>query len=185
MMKRAILTPTFAWLAAASAAFALAFAAPDEVNVMGRLPTIATKRLDQQPIVLPGQLPARRSLALVAYTRHQREEVQSWIRGMALESEGAIPWFRLSVINDPGSDVARSVVEQKLLERHPRDTDRSRLVPVFTNREAFARAAGMSGTEHAAVLVVDRDGHVLARAEGPFDEAKAQALRETLRIAQD
>jgi hypothetical protein len=179
-MKRAIWTPTFAWLAAVSVALAFAFAAPSEVSLMGRLPTITAKRLDQQPVVLPDQLPAERSLALVAYTRHQREEVQSWIHGMRLETEPAIPWFRLSVINDPGSESARSEVEQKLLARHPRSDDRSRLVPVFTNREAFARAAGMSGTEHAAVLVVDRDGKVLARAEGPYDEGKAQALRETL-----
>lgn len=179
-MKRAIWTPTFAWLAAVSAAIFFAFAAPSEVSLMGRLPTISAKRLDQQPIVLPRQLPAARSLALVAYTRHQREEIQSWIEGMRLESDFAIQWFRLWVINDPGSPRARSEVERKLLARHPRHVDRSRLVPVFTNREAFARAAGVSGTEHAAVLVVDRDGKVLARAEGRYDEAKAQALRETL-----
>lgn len=183
-MKRAIWTPTFAWLAAVGAALAFAFAAPSEVRLMGQLPTIYAKRLDQQPVVLPGQLPADRSLALVAYTRHQREEIQSWIRGMRLESEPAIAWFRLSVINDPGSERARSEVEKKLLAHHPRDADRSRLVPVFTNRDAFARAAGVSGTEHAAVLVVDRDGKVLARAEGPYDEAKARALRETL-LGQD
>jgi hypothetical protein len=179
-MKRAIWTPTFAWLAAVGAALVFAFAAPSEVNLMGRLPTITAKRLDQQTIVLPNQLPAERSLALVAYTRHQREEVQSWVHGMQLDTDSAVPWFRLSVINDPGSESARSEVEQKLLARHPRNEERSRLVPVFTNREAFARAAGMSGTEHAAVLVVDRDGKVLARAEGPYDEAKAEALRETL-----
>lgn len=180
-MKRTIWTPTFAWLAAASAALLFAFVAPDEVNLMGRFPTISAKRLDQQPIVLPDQLPAQRSLALVAYTKHQREEIQSWVRGMDLEGDPGIAWFRLSVINDPGSEKARSAVERKLLERHPRDADRSRLVPVFTNGEAFARAAGVSGTQHAAILVVDRDGHVLARAEGAYDEAKAQALRETLR----
>lgn len=179
-MKRTVWTPTFAWLAAAGAALALALAAPDEVNLMGRVPSLAAKRLDQQPIALPGQIPAERSLALVAYTRHQRDEVQSWVRGMGLERDSAISWFRLSVVNDPGSDTKRSEVERKLLARYPHPAERARLVPVFTNREAFARAAGISSTEHAAVLVVDRDGHVLARAEGPFDEAKAQALRETL-----
>jgi hypothetical protein len=151
---------------------------------MGRLPSIATKRLDQQPIVLPNQLPAERTLALVAYTRHQREEVQSWIRGMRLDEDPAIAWFRLSVVNDPGSDVARSEVERKLLARHPQQADREKLVPVFTDREAFARAAGVT-TEHAAVLVVNRDGQVLARAEGPYDAAKAQALRETLVVRSD
>jgi hypothetical protein len=76
-------------------------------------------------------------------------------------------------------------MERRLLAKHPHAADRARLVPVFTNREAFARAAGMSGTEHAAVLVLDRDGHVLARAEGPFDESRAAALRETLFARQD
>jgi hypothetical protein len=185
MMNRTIWTPTFLWIGAAALALAFAVAAPDETNVMGRLPTIAAKRLDQQPVVLPGQLPAERTLALVAYTRHQREEVQSWIAGMQLASEPSIAWFRLSVINDPGSEVARSEMEKKMLERHPEASDRSRLVPVFTNREAFARMAGMSGTDHAAVLVLDRDGHVLARAEGPFDADKAQALRETLLVRHD
>jgi hypothetical protein len=179
-MKRAFWTPTFAWLAAVSAALLFAFAGPNETSLMGHLPAISAKRLDQQPVMLPAQLPAERSLALVAYTRHQREEIQSWIRGLQLEDDASIPWFRLSVINDPGSESARSSVERQLLERHPREMDRSRLVPVFTNREAFARAAGVSGTEHAAVLVVNRDGKVLARAEGPYDDEKAQALRETL-----
>ena len=184
-MKRTIWTPTFAWLGAAGAALALAVAAPDETNVMGRLPTFAAKRLDQQALVLPGQLPADRTLALVAYTRHQRQEVQSWIHGLNLDVNSPIPWFRLSVVNDPGSETARSEVERKLLAHYPQQAERARLIPVFTNREAFARAAGTSSTEHAAVLVLDRDGHVLARAEGPFDEAKAQALRETLLVRQD
>jgi hypothetical protein len=185
LVKRTIWTPTFAWLAAAGAALALAVAAPDESNVMGRLPQFTAKRLDQQSLVLPGQLPAERTLALVAYTRHQREEIQSWIHGLNLDAGSTIPWFRLSVVNDPGSDTARSEVERKLLARYPQQAERARMVPVFTNREAFARAAGTSSTEHAAVLVLDRDGHVLARAEGPFDEAKAQALRETLLVRQD
>lgn len=184
-MKKTIWTPTFLWLAAASVAIVLAIAAPDESIVMGRLPTFSAKRLDQQPLVLPEQLPAERTLALVAYTRHQREEIQSWIRGLGLEDDASIPWFRLSVLKDPGSDVARSEVEKKLLARYPQQAERERFVPIFTNVDAFVRAAGVSGKEHAAVLVVDRDGHVLARAEGPYEAGKAQALRETLLARRD
>jgi hypothetical protein len=180
MKTRTNWTPALAWIGLASIALVLAFAAPDEGNMMGRLPTISAKRLDQQPLQLPAQLPAERSLALVAYTKHQREEVQSWIQGMHLELDSALPWFRLSVLNDPGSETARSAAEQRLLARYPNVAERARLVPIFTNREAFARTAGGSSTDHAAILVVDRNGRVLARAEGPYDENKAQALRETL-----
>jgi hypothetical protein len=158
----------------------LAFAAPDETDVMGRLPTLTAKRLDQQPVVFPNQLPAERSLALVAYTRTQRAEIDSWIRGLRLDQDSSIAWFRMPVMNDPGDESARNAIEKKLLDRHPTEAARSRLVPVFTNREAFVRAAGLSGMEHASILVLNRDGKVLARAEGEFDEDKAQALRETL-----
>jgi len=178
-------TPTLSWLAAASTALVLALVAPSESNVMGRLPTLVAKRLDQQQIVLPQELPADRTLALVAFTRHQRAEIESWIRGLHLDEDSSIPWFRMSVLNDPGSESERSAIEEKLLANHPLPSDRSRLVRVFTDRQAFARAAGVSGTERASVLVLNREGKVLARAEGPFDEAKAQALRATLFARRD
>ncbi|AMO25379.1 hypothetical protein GCM10027034_42160 [Ramlibacter solisilvae] len=184
-MRRTIWTPTLSWLAAVSVALALALAAPSETNVMGRLPTLFAKRLDQQQVVLPHQLPAERTLALVAFTRHQRAEIDSWIQGLRLDQDTSIPWFRMSVVNDPGSESARTAIENKLLARHPSESERSRLVPVFTDRQAFARAAGISGTERASILVLDRQGKVLARAEGKYDEAKAQALRETLLARND
>jgi hypothetical protein len=179
-MKRTIWTPTLAWLAAVSAAFVLAFIAPNETNVMGRLPELTAKRLDQQRVVIPGGLPAGRSLALVAYTKSQRAEIDSWIQGLRLDQDSEIAWFRMPVLNDPGDESARSAIESKLLERHPTQHARARLVPVFTDRDAFIRAAGLSGTHHASVLVLTREGKILARAEGLYDEKKAQALRETL-----
>jgi hypothetical protein len=54
------------------------------------------------------------------------------------------------------------------------------MLPMFTDKAAFARATGLSSTEHAYAVVLNRQGDVLARAAGPFDATKAQALRETL-----
>jgi hypothetical protein len=179
-MKRTIWTPTLAWLAAAGAALALALAAPSETNVMGRLPTVTVKRVDQQRMVLPQGLSSDRTLALVAFNRGHRAEIESWVRGLGLDRDPSISWVKMPVLNDPGNDDERSAIEIKLLDRHATDTFRSRLVPVFTNRDAFIRAAGLSGADHASVLVLSREGKVLARAEGLFNEGKAQALRETL-----
>jgi hypothetical protein len=179
-VTRTIWTPTLAWLGAVSAALMLAFAAPNDSSFLGQLPTLTVKRLDQQRIVLPQGLPAQRTLALVAFHSAQGAEVRSWIRGLRLDQDPSIAWFKMPVLNDPGTEQARSDIESVLLARHPADIDRSRLMPVFTDRDAFIRAAGLPGTEHAWVLVLDRDGKVLARAEGRFDQDKAQALRETL-----
>ncbi|HXE49073.1 MAG TPA: hypothetical protein VN663_11930 [Ramlibacter sp.] len=179
-MTRTIWTPTLAWLAAVTAALVLALAAPNESNFLGQLPRLSVKRLDQQRVVLPQELPAPRTLALVAFRSSQREEIRSWVEGLRLDQDDSIAWFKMPVLKDPGSESARSDIESVLLARHPADIDRSRLVPVFTDRDAFIRAAGLPGNEHAWVLVLDREGKVLARAEGRFDQDKAQALRETL-----
>ena len=169
-----------AWLGAVSLALLLAFVSPNESTLMGRMPALNAKRLNQQPIALPEGLPAGRTLALVAFHRGHRGEIESWIKGMELRENGPIEWLKIPVLDDPGSDHARSDIEQRILSRHSALVDQSRLVPVFTNREAFIRAAGLSGSDHAWVLVIGRDGQVLARAEGEFSEEKGQAMRATL-----
>jgi hypothetical protein len=169
-----------AWLAAVTAALLLAFAGPNESTLMGRMPAMNAKRLNQQPISLPDGLPAGRTLALVAFQRGHRGEIESWIKGMELRENGPIQWLKMPVLDDPGSESARSDIEQRILARHSALVDRSRLVPVFTNRDAFIRAAGLSGPDHAWVLVIGRDGQVLARVEGEYSAEKGQALRETL-----
>ena len=171
---------TLAWLAAVTVALLLAFAAPNESTLMGRLPSLNAKRLNQQPIALPEGLPAGRTLALVAFQRSHRGEIESWIKGMDLRENGPIHWLKMPVLDDPGSESARSQIEQRILARHSALVDQSRLVPVFTNREAFIRAAGLSSSDHAWVLVIGRDGQVLARVEGEYSEEKGQALRQTL-----
>lgn len=179
-MKNTIWTPTLAWLAAACAAFALAVAGPSESNVMGRLPAPTVQRLDQQRVAVPRGMTADRMLALVAYSKAQRAEIDSWIQGLRLEQDSTIAWFKMPVLNDPGNERGRYAAERQLRAQHQGKIEHSRLVPIFSDREAFMRAAGLSRPEHASVLVVDREGKVLARAEGRFDERKAQALRETL-----
>ena len=169
-----------AWLAAVTVALLLAFAAPNESTLMGRMPAMNAKRLNQQAIALPEGLPAGRTLALVAFQRGHRGEIESWIKGMELREDGPIEWLKIPVLDDPGSESARSDIEQRIRARHSALVDQSRLVPVFTNREAFIRAAGLSSSDHAWVLVIGRDGQVLARVEGEYTQEKGQALRQTL-----
>src|SRR3569623_667228 len=117
-MNRTIWTPTLAWLAAATAALVLAVAGPSESNVMGRLPTLTAKRLDQQRIVLPHSLSADRTLALVAFDQNQRAEIDSWVKGLGLKQDPTISWFKMPVLDAPGNEGARSAIEVKLLARH-------------------------------------------------------------------
>ena len=172
-----------AWGGATLLALTLAVVTPNETSVMGRLPALVAKRLDrgQTPVSLPQGLPAGRTLALVGFRRDQHAQLESWIDGLKLRHDKSIAWVRMPVINDTGDAAHRSAVETRLLSRYPDEAERASLLPVFTDREAFVRATGVTGTDQAVVLILDRDGQVLARAQGMFDPDKAEALLETLR----
>ena len=179
-MNKTIWTPTLAWIAAVTGAMLLAAAAPSESNVMGRLPSPTARQLEQQHVARSPGFSGGRSLALVGFSSSHRSEIRSWIDGLRLEQGSPIPWVKMPVLNDPGNESERSAIANRLRDGHSLSGYRSRLMPVFANRAEFVRAAGLSGSEHASVLVLTRDGRVLARAEGQFDPAKAEALRETV-----
>lgn len=171
------------WLLAATAAVALAVAAPNETAVMGQVPAFMARSLSQQAVVVPGGLPAERTLALIAFRSSQQEHIDGWVQGLNLKAEPSISWLRMPVLDDPGSEAARGAIESRLLRKYPSDAERARLVPVFTNREHFVRAAGLAGTDQVYAVVLNRQGEVLARAGGAFDADKAGNLRETLLTA--
>ncbi len=134
-----------------------------------RSPT--AKRLEQQ---LFAELPNGRTLALVGFNQNQRVELHSWIDGLRLRQDSPIAWVKMPVLKDPGNEDARSAIESRLLAGHAQKSHiRAPLIPVFANQNDFIRAAGLSGKDHASVLVLNRDGRVLARAEGQYDPAKA------------
>ena len=176
---------TAAWLVAIVAALTLSFAAPNESRVMGRMPSVAAQRLDKIPVPIPAGLPAERTLALITFQGAQRAEIEGWITGLGLrDARNSIAWMRMPVLEDPGTADARTVIENKLLARYPSAGDRAQLVPVFTDRAAFIRAAGLGSPDQVHAVVVNRNGEVLARVGGEYTEEKAQTLRETLQEQQ-
>src|SRR6185436_10797066 len=98
-MKKTIWNPTLAWLAAVTAALLLAFVSPNESSLMGSLPMLTAKRLDQQQMILPYSLLNDRTLVLVAFRREQRDEIQGWINGLQLNQDSSISWFKMPVLN--------------------------------------------------------------------------------------
>ena len=178
-------TPVLGWVGAIGAALGFALVAPSESSLLGKLPSLHGKRLHDSAIVtLPQALTSERTVAIVLFKKSQQDEAQRWIEGMGLEQDSSISWVRLPVFKD-GDETVRRTKEQQLLARYPSTVDRARLVAVFTaDKEALVRAAGLQTTDHASVLVLDREGNVLAKAQGPFDAAKAQAMRQTV-VAQN
>lgn len=180
-MKKSNASYLGAWLLAVGLAFGLAFASPNEASVMGRLPAFMSQTLLRKPVAIPDGLPADRTLALITFQRGQVPQIQSWIDGLNLKNDHSISWVRLSVRNDPGTPAGRTEFETKLLNHYKADEERAKLLPVFTDQDDFVRGAGLASINQVSVVVVNRQGDILARAEGGFNADKASALLETLK----
>ena len=178
-MNRTFVT-TLAWVAAAGAGVGFAMWYPTEASVMGQLPAHSTQSLNRTPVSLPEGLPSDRTLALVTFHRDQRGHADSWIEGLNLKNDASISWVRIPVLGEPNTPNEKSDTETRLLGRYTTDIERAKMLPMFMDKAAFARATGLNNTGQGYAVVFNRQGEVLARVEGPFDANKAQTLRETL-----
>ena len=181
-MNQTVVT-TLAWVAAAGAGVGFAIWYPTEASVMGQLPAHNTQSLNRTPVSLPEGLPSDRTLALVTFHREQRSQADSWIEGLNLKNDVSISWVRIPVLGELNTPNAKSEAETRLLGRYTADIERAKMLPMFMDKAAFARAIGLKNTEQGYAVVFNRQGEVLARVEGPFDANKAQILRETLGTA--
>ncbi|MBK6387777.1 MAG: hypothetical protein IPF71_13860 [Rhodoferax sp.] len=174
---------TLTWVAIVLLALALAFIGPKESSVMGKLPQFMIHSTpDAHTGWMAPAFSADRTLALVTFSKKHRPEAESWIRGLQLQNDSSISWVRMPVLKDPGDAAIRDAMEVRVRSHYPAGQGSGNLLPIFADRNVFVQSAGLNDTEHAYVLVLGRQGEVLARVAGQFDEAKAEALRETLTI---
>ena len=172
---------TLTWFAIVMLALMLAVIGPKESSVMGKLPRFGSNSAPSlEPEKMAPAFSADRTLALITFSTKHRPDAESWISGLQLQKDSSISWVRMPVLNDPGDASIRDAMEVRVRSHYAQEPGRGNLLPVFANRNAFVQSAGLNDTEHAYVLVLNRQGEVLARVAGRFDEAKAEALRETL-----
>ncbi|ROR20821.1 hypothetical protein EC845_2690 [Comamonas sp. BIGb0124] len=181
---RTIWTDSFAWMLTVGAAIGLTLLAPTGLSVLGHLPRVAASDLNKRQLAFPEDLAADRTLVFVTFMRGQNVDVDHWVEGMGLKESSAVAWMRLRVF-DTASNRNRDDIESKLQATYTTPDARASVVPLFTDRDAFARSLGLPTQKHVYAVVINREGHVLARAEGLYSREKADALLERLKPEND
>ena len=141
-------------------------------------PVITTEDLNFREVTLPQDFPGEMTVVLIAYKRNQQLEINDWIFELELEKEGAPAWVELPVVSSAARAI-KSVVDNGMRSGITSDEMRAKTITVY-GRRAINEAIGVSGTSDVQVLVVERDGTILAQASGKVDEAKADIIRDAL-----
>ena len=163
--------------------------ATDDTRPTVRFPRVAGRSLQGADVALPGDFPAERTLAVLAFRQSHQVRVDRWIaRAVAA---GVPPTTRGAT-----GPMPVAVVEIPVLSRQWRPVRRfidggmttgigdpdvlARTITVYTDVAAFQRSLSIAGSDDVHALVVTRDGTILARGHGDPDATAWDAIASAL-----
>ena len=149
-----------------------------DVTPAPRLPVVTGKDLNGKPWKAPADFPADRTLVILGYEQQQQAVIDTWTAGMELTKPGnTVPWIEMPVIDEPGM-VMRWIIDAGMQSGIPGKDARSHVWTAYTDRKAFLTSCGIDSVQDIHVLVVARDGAILAMESGRHtDDAAARILR--------
>lgn len=146
-----------------------------------RFPAVTGKDLNGKPWKAPADFPGDRTLVILGYEQEQQEAIDTWTAGMGLtKPENPLPWVEMPVIDEPGM-VMRWIIDTGMQRGIPDQDIRSHVWTAYTDRKAFLTSCGIDSVSHIHVLVVARDGRILAMETGRHTDAAAARIAKVLR----
>jgi hypothetical protein len=147
------------------------------------MPSVQAETLAEVRVRYPQDLPAERSLVMLGFEFDHQAVMDDWLVKLKLRQDQR-PWVQLHGIGRGYAWLSGFINSRK----RPYFADayqRERVVPVYVDVAAFLSAllAGSGlplSTQTVYLAVVQRDGLVLATAQGAYDAAAAQRLLAAL-----
>lgn len=172
--------------------------APDVAPDGLRLAPLRVRALDGTRRTLPAELPAERTLVLIAYRQRHQRDVDAWIaravaRGVPGTPRGAAEPMRTAVVEVPflsGAWLpARRLIDGGMAQGIADPDVLARTLTAYGSPTAHRRACGLpvgpdgdDGRAEVEALVVDREGHVLAHITGPPSASPGAAVDALLDV---
>jgi hypothetical protein len=150
--------------------------AADEVKPGARLPGVTGKDLNGKAWKAPADFPGSRTLLILGYEEAQQKDIDTWTAGLGLtQRENKLPWVEMPVIDEPGV-IMRWIIDTGMQRGIPDKEVRSHVWTVYTNRSEFLKSCGIESVNVIHVLVVTREGEVLALESGGYAEQAGRRL---------
>jgi hypothetical protein len=147
-----------------------------------QFPNVSGSNLQRTKLTLPQDFQGERNLVFVAFEQWHQTQVDTWIP-LARQLEAAHPgllYYELPTIQRLNV-LARTFVNEGMRAGIPDPVARERTITLYLDKRAFRQALQLPGEESIYVLLLDRQGRVLWRAEGAFTPDKGESLASVIR----
>jgi hypothetical protein len=144
-------------------------------------PSVKASNLEKRDFNLPADFEGDRNLLLVAFEREQQKDVDTWLREMKRfeELDPGFHYYELPTIQRPNAFM-RWFIGTGMRHGIPDRKARERTITLYIDKTPFCDALLITDQTKIYALLVDREGRVLWRSEGVFDETKGSSLRSAL-----
>ncbi len=146
----------------------------------GQFPTIKAENLNEVKMTLPQDFGARRSIVFVAYKQNQQDTVNTWLPfAQKAARKSGVKYFETPVVSS-SYKLMSGFINNGMRSGIKDNATRAKTITLFTNVGKFNRQVGLSGTGNIHVIVIDRNGKVLATESGAYSKAKANRISAAL-----
>ncbi|HEV2462695.1 MAG TPA: hypothetical protein VGT04_02730 [Acidobacteriaceae bacterium] len=167
----------FAYFAFTAILLPLALASQPGTASPARFPDTTSYSLAKAKLNFPSGFAGQINLLLVSFQPEQRKEIDSWMPvAQALQHTNFnFHWYRLPVSSNElwvfrWWDNASMRSDETDPETWPW------IVPLYVDKDSFRHSLQIPSEKQISVLLVDRQGNVLWRAEGPMTPEKRNSL---------
>jgi len=147
-----------------------------------QFPTVSGSNLQRANLTLPQDLQGELNLVLIAFQQWQQAQVDTWIPfARQLEEDyPTVRYYELPTIQRLNA-LARSFINEGMRAGIPDLVARERTITLYLDKRTFREALQFPGEDDIYVLLLDRQGRVLWRAEGAFTPDKGDSLASAIR----
>jgi hypothetical protein len=149
-----------------------------------QFPTVTGSNLLREKRSLPGDFEGELNLVFVAFQQWHQREVDTWIP-FARQLERTHPqvrYYELPTIRRLNV-LSRTFINEGMRAGIPDPVARERTITLYVDKDRFRQALQLPTEDHISVLLLDRQGTVLWRAEGLFASEKAESLESAVQGA--
>lgn len=144
-------------------------------------PELQGSNLHRQKITLPADLQGELNILFIPFYQWHQNLVDAWVplaRQLEKELTG-VAYYELPVIRSMNI-LSRTFINEGMRVGIPDPISRERTITLYLDKDAFRRMLDMPDEETIHILVVDREGNVVWRAQGAYSEEKGAQLTGAL-----
>ncbi len=156
-------------------------AIPTETTQAPHFPTLKASSLAEHEFDLPSGFEGERNLVLIAFERKQQSDLDTWLKEMKRfeELDPQFHYYEMPTIERPNAFM-RWFIDTGMRRGISDHKARASTITLYVEKKPFCDALAITNQNQVHAFLVNREGKVLWKSEGRFDESKAASLRNAL-----